>query len=110
MKIRIEKTKKGYPALWEAGGGSTNTGEATIIAGKNGEAKQPIYIRRRGQLANCRHALIPVDVGDYTISAKHHRRDFEISVYRITEISKEEASIEKLREYSMGEWDNCPPF
>ncbi len=106
--IEIERTKKGFPALWESGGGYTNTGEAIIITGKNGEAKQPIYIRRKGQLACCRHALIPVDVGYYIISAKHHRRNFEISVYRITEILKEDASIERVAWFSIGEWDTVP--
>ncbi len=97
--------------MWESGGGYSNTGEATIIAGKNGEAKQPIYIRRRGQLACCEHALIPISVGDYVISASHHRGDFEIFVYRITEILKEEASTEKIAEFSNGEWDaELPAF
>jgi hypothetical protein len=64
-KIKIEKTKKGYPALWERGGGYTNTGVATIIAGKGGQPKRAIYIRQRGPLANDDHALIPVEVGDY---------------------------------------------
>ena len=31
MRLQIERTKKGYPAMWESGGGYTNTGEATII-------------------------------------------------------------------------------
>ncbi len=107
----IERSKKGIPCMWESGGGYSNTGEATIIAGKNGEAKQPIYIRRRGQLACCEHALIPISVGDYVISASHHRGDFEIFVYRITEILKEEASTEKIAEFSNGEWDaELPAF
>jgi len=108
----IERSKRGIPCMWESGGGYSNTGEATIIAGKNGEAKQPIYIRRRGQLACCEHALIPISVGDYVISASHHRGDFEIFVYRITEIIlKEEASTEKIAEFSNGEWDaELPAF
>lgn len=43
MKIRIEKTKKGYPAYWEAGGGYTNTGDATIIASGDGQPKKAVY-------------------------------------------------------------------
>jgi len=109
-KILIERTKKGFPCLWEAGGGFTNTGEATIIANKDGQPKKPLYVRRRGHLVNSEHALIPVAVGDYVISANHHRDDFEIFVYRITKISKEEASIEKIAEFSNGEWDNLPQF
>ena len=36
-KIAIEKTKKGYPACWESGGGYRNTGDAVIVAGKNAD-------------------------------------------------------------------------
>ena len=100
----IERSKRGIPCMWECGGGYSNTGKSQIIAGKNGEAKQPIYIRRRGELACCEHALIPISVGDYVISASHHRVDFEIFVYRITEILKEEASTEKIAEFSNDEW------
>src|SRR5690606_9359581 len=115
-KIEIEKTKKGFPCLWESGGGFTNTGEATIIAGKDGLPKKTVYVRRRGHLANGEHALIPIAVGDYVISANHHRDDFEIFVYRITKILKEEektyyAIVEQTNYFSMGEWDaELPAF
>ena len=57
-KARIERTKKGYPAMWEAGGGFTNTGEATIIADKAGQPKKALYVRKRGPLANENHAWL----------------------------------------------------
>lgn len=91
-KIEIEKTKKGFPAYWEGGGGFTNTGEATIIAGKDGQPKKAIYIRRRGHLANSNHALIILEVGDYIIEANHHRRDFEIVIYKVIDFELENGS------------------
>ena len=112
-KIEIERTKKGFPALWECGGGYTNTGEATIIASPSGGPKKAIYIRSRGPLANERHALIPIEVGDYIIEANHHRRDFVIEIFRIVdfEIKEEDtyAIVEQEFEFSMGEWDKEPP-
>ena len=45
--IPLERTKKGLPALWEGGGGSSNTGDATLIAGPKGEKNTPLYIRRQ---------------------------------------------------------------
>ena len=108
-KIRIEKTKKSYPVLWECGGGFTNTGEATIIASPSGGPKRAIYIRNRGPLANAHHALIPIEVGDYIIEADHHRNDFKIQIFRILgfEAKEEEtyAVVEKTNCFSMGEWD-----
>jgi hypothetical protein len=108
-KIRVEKTKKGYPAFWEAGGGRTNTGYATIVAGRDGQPKKAVYVRGRGELANSSHALIILEVGDHIIESNQHRGDFEISIYRITGISKEEASIEKIAGFSNDEWDAAFP-
>src|SRR5690554_4804549 len=65
LLVEIEKTRKGYPATWECGGGYTNTGEAIIIASQSGGPKKPIYIRRRGHLANDNHALFILELGDY---------------------------------------------
>ena len=107
-KIKIERTKKGFPALWECGGGYTNTGEATIIAGPNGEKKTPLYIRRRGPLACAHHALFVVREGDIVIESSHHRGDFHHQVYRIIGIRADEAELELIAEFSRGKWDTSP--
>ena len=67
--VSIEISKKGIPCIWEAGGGWSNTGYATVIAGTHGEAKKAIYVRTYGDLACKDHALIPVQVGEYVINA-----------------------------------------
>lgn len=100
----IERSKRGIPCMWESGGGYSNTGGATIIAGPNGEKKTPLYIRRRGPLACAQHALVPVDVGDFIITANHHREDFETQIYRVEEIRAETAVCSIVGEYSRGEW------
>lgn len=107
--IKIERTKKGLPAMWECGGGFTNTGEAVIIANVDGTPKRPVYIRRRGSLACDNHALFVIREGDMVIEAEHHRRDFEIRVWRIDQILEEEAQLNLLHEFSWGEWDIDPP-
>ncbi len=113
MKIRIEKTKKNYPALWERGGGYTNTGVATIIAGKDGQPKKAVYVRGRGHLTNAHHALVILEVGDHIIEANHHREDFEIQIFRITGFEDEErethATVEKINCFSRNEWDSELP-
>lgn len=107
--LSIERTKKGYPAFWESGGGWSNTGEATIIASPSGDPKRAIYVRRRGELANSEHALIPVAVGDYIIEAYHHRGDFQIKIYRVLNFKREKdeiyAVVEKVNCFSRNEWD-----
>ena len=87
-KIKIERTKKGFPALWECGGGYTNTGEAQIIASSTGGPKKPVYIRRAGQLANREHALFVIQPGDIIIRANHHREDFNIEILQVEKIEK----------------------
>ncbi len=84
--IKLEKTKRGFAAAWESGGGWTSTGSAFIIAGPKGEAPAPLYVRRRGELACEDHALIVVKAGFFVVNARHHRRDFTIRVSRIMKI------------------------
>jgi len=109
MEIRLYFTKKGYPALWEKGGGMTNTGSAQIIANADGTAKKPVYIRRSGTLANSDHALFIISPGDLVIQAYHHRKDFSINIYRIACIKDDEAICEKINSFDMGEWTFDPP-
>jgi len=108
--IELTLTKKGLPALWEEGGGATNTGSATIIAGLNGERLTPVYVRRSGSLSCGQHALFIVRTGCRVIMASHWRQDFTIKVYRITSIDLENktAQLEQLHEFSRGEWDKDP--
>ena len=108
-KIKTETTKMGYHALWEAGGGATNTGEATIIADENGRRKQAIYVKRAGHLANSNHALIPAVVGDHIIKSYHKRKDFVTRVYRIQSFDNDFAVCELIYEYSEGEWNESLP-
>lgn len=122
MRIRIVQTKKGFPAVWEAGGGYSNTGDATIVASSTGQPKKAIYVRGKGHLANAEHALIPVVVGDHLIMASHHRKDFTIIVYCIVDFEKEVdcysdgkefvklyAIVEEKYIFDNGEWDNEVP-
>ena len=108
-RIAIERTKRGYPAVWESGGGYRNTGDAVIVADKNGEPKRATYIRRRGSLANAPHALIVLEKGDHIVEAHHHREDFLIEVFRVLgfETDGEEmyAVVETVSRYDRGEWD-----
>ena len=112
-KILIEKTKKGFPAHWESGGGYTNTGGATIVSNKDGQPKKAVYVRSRGQLANAHHALFIIEVGDYIVEADHHREDFEIAVYEIVgfeeEIERIYAVVKQINYFSNGEWDTELP-
>ena len=102
LELTISKTV--IPCLWEAGGGYTNTGSATIIAGKDGLPLRPIYIRERGSLACENHALIPVTAGCFVVEADHHREDFIIQTWRVLDIKDDTAQAELAWEYSEGQF------
>lgn len=114
-KMKLEVTKKGYPALWECGGGYTKTGGCTIIAGRHGERLVATYVRHGGHLACCNHALFIVEAVYHVIQAYQHCGDYEISVYKISSIDRDGdvryANLTQVNEYSCGEWDIEPePF
>lgn len=108
----IEISKKGIPCLWESGGGRSNTGYATVIAGTHGEAKKAIYVRTYGDLACNNHALIPVQVGDYVINAGHEHGNDTIEIFQITGINlddtiAEAVSVEKIPTHLQDAVDAC---
>lgn len=111
-KISYEKTKKGLPALWERGGGMTNTGNARIICGCEGQRLKPVYIRNGGQLSNSNHALFIVKEDYFIIDAYHERGDFSIDCFKIIEIDPQEEilEVEVVCCFSEGEWDKDPGF
>jgi len=108
-KIKIERTKKGHPALWECGGGKTNTGSAQIIANPDNTPKTPVYVRNRGSLACDNHALFIISCGDIVVMANHHREDFEAKIYKIASIQGDEATLEEINSFENGEWDFPEP-
>ncbi|MDE3097184.1 MAG: hypothetical protein KGK07_14445 [Chloroflexota bacterium] len=92
--VEITRTRDGRPAVWESGGGSTNTGQSVVVASPPGDAKPAAYVNRRGHLACGQHALIPVRAGDVVVEADHHRGDFEIRIWTI--VANDDGSLEAL--------------
>jgi hypothetical protein len=110
-QIAIELTKRGYPALWEEGGGMSRRGHALIVAGPNGEPLKPIFVKTGGPLALGKHALFILREGCYIISLQRWGHDYCIQVYRVMEIDtgNKVANVEQICEFSQGEWDQDPP-
>lgn len=115
MKIPIDTTKRGFPAMWERGGGLTSGGSAQIITGRNGEARRPIYMPRGGSLSCGDHALIGVDRGFHVVTAsvRHGERE-SAAIKRIVSTSVKDidgqkfeatAEVEVVNTFTRGEWD-----
>jgi hypothetical protein len=109
---KLERTKKGLPAVWEQGGGASRTGWSVIVTGQQGQSLEPVYVKRRGELSCGQHALFIVKPGYHIIIADQHRGDYEITIERITEIKEEEneffAETDLVCTFSRGEWDKEP--
>ena len=78
-------TKSGKIAIWESGGGRTNTGEAVIIASQDGSKKKACFIRRHGHRSNGLHALFLLFAGDWIIRARKGDPEFQIQVFKCTD-------------------------
>lgn len=113
--IKIDTTKRGFAAMWESGGGMTSGGSATIITGRNGEARRPVYMPRGGHLACGNHALITVYEGCHIVHASVSRGTrSSASISRIVKVSVKDidgerwdaqAEVEQVNAFSAGEWD-----
>ncbi len=115
VMISVDTTKRGFAAMWESGGGYTSGGSSTIITGKNGEARRPVFMPRGGHLACGNHALITVHEGFYIVHAGVSRGTrSSASIQRIVSVSVKDidgekweakAEVEEVNTFSSGEWD-----
>ena len=104
MRINVERTRTGLPALWENGGGLTNRGHSQLIGDSVGGKKSAIYVARGGHLACGNHVLLVIEVGDIIVRASHSRGDFDIDIYRVIAIDDEGAELEGVADFRQGEW------
>ena len=105
--IKLDFTRSGDPALWEEGGGFSNTGWATVVASPEGP--QEAGIRAEEWAVGVRTTRqVPVEPGDHVVVASHHRWDYTIRVYRILEIKEGEAILQVVAEFAEGGWN--PPL
>lgn len=115
--IVLDKTRRGLPALWERGGGMTNTGRAQIIANPDGSPKRPNYIKGSGERANLCHALFVVKEGDLVIQVYRNRINYDIQIKRISKIYYKTTPTLHARywlsreeyEKNCGEWEVSDP-
>jgi hypothetical protein len=110
MNIELEVSKKGVKCLWENGGGRTNSGKCQIIAGPEGQKKKALFVRRKGELSNSLHALVPISVNDVVVECYHKRGNFDIRVYRIWTINENEnvAELFEIARFVENEWIGDP--
>lgn len=82
-KIKIARTRNGVPCLWESLMSFSDLRRATVIYGKDKEAKNAVFVNQERE----KQALVPIQVGDFISKAFEDRHGVALSVFRIDEIS-----------------------
>lgn len=90
-------SKRGLVCLYEAGGGYTNTGEATVVCNRNYNRKKAVYVFTRGSLACENHAVIPVALGDHVIQVERHNDICKVCDYGVKGIYGDQVTLVLLR-------------
>lgn len=99
-RVQIPLSTNNNPVYWESGGGSTNTGKATIVTDRFYQRLKPLYIKRKGRLSNYNHAMLPLKKGYKIITIVHHRQDFDITIREVKQIEGNIATFEIIAKYS----------
>ena len=105
-RVLVTRTGTGKPAYWESGGATTNTGRAVIVTDRHYQKLTPLYIKRKGNLSNKNHALLPLHTGYKIIYVWHHREDFEITIFSVKGLSGDHAFLEHVASYTDSEQRN----
>ena len=96
----IPLTTNRNPAYWESGGGSTSTGNATIVTDRFYQRLKALYIPRKGSLSNGNHALMPLRRGYKVIKVWHHNKDYEIAILEVKKIIGNVVTFEIVANFS----------
>ena len=86
MEHTVELTRSGRVAVWEEGGGATNTGTAHLVAKKDGSPRRPYFIKKRGHLSCGQHALLPVVSGDYWVTVHRHKESYSLIIEQVSSV------------------------
>lgn len=107
--MKLQLNPNGRPTLYEEGGGATNTGAATVVAGPAGE---PLEAHWLGQRAWGPHAAFRPRVGLFLVHFRHSRADGESgTVECVTALDGAEATTEIVARFQEGEWEpELPSF
>lgn len=103
----VERSKTGMPTITENGGGATNTGNAQVVCGANGNALKPLFVPR-GYSCGI-HAIFVVRMGMCIVEASRDRRGESVRVSRVARINDDDTlTLSLLFEYENGD-SNIPP-
>ncbi len=81
--IKIARTRKGHPCLWESLVVFEDLKRSTVIIGADHQPKIAVYLNETQE----KQALVPIVVGDYIAKAFEDKHGIAISIFRVETIS-----------------------
>lgn len=106
--IRVERTKRGFPAIWESGGydSKQRTGSSITLAGSDGSPLKYIFQNGIYKARNKDHALFIVKTGDIVVQTSIVDEMETISISRISDITISDAHLSPIARSEGGIWDS----
>lgn len=105
-KFPVEVSKTNVKSLWERGGGCKHCGESVVICDSEGKRKSAIFVTMPTVESECgKHALVPIDIGDYVISVVRWRNDIDILAYQIINVPNKTGEYVEFDELETYEFD-----
>lgn len=108
--IRVERTKRRFPAIWESGGYSPSkmTGKATALCSPNGAPLRYVFQNKYSKAKNADHALFIIRAGDVVAQTSLIDETEIVRLSRISDITNEAAHLSPIAESKNGIWDTAP--
>lgn len=97
-QIKIARTKKGSPCLWESYVKFTDLKRATIITDENGKIKNSIFVRKNSD----KQSLIPIKESDFIVKIFEDNDGVSKSIFKINTISNMSNHAELMLMYRFG--------
>jgi len=97
-QIKIARTKKGSPCLWESYVKFTDLKRATIITDGDGIIKNSIFVRKNSD----KQSLIPIKEGDFIVKIFEDDDGISKSIFKIEHISNMSNHADVMLVYRVG--------
>lgn len=105
-KIKIARSRKGIPCLWESLTTFEDLKRATVIFSADKKPKDSLFYNAEA----IKQALVPIKVGDYVSKAFQDKYGVALSVFKVTEISSMDNTATMVPVYrkssQITEWTN----
>lgn len=87
--IKITRSKKGVPALWESLSVFEDMVRSTVFVDASGMNKAPLLVntREHGTRTSRKQSLVPIQIGDFIVKVFEDKIGIGVSIFEIVDIS-----------------------